>query len=117
MPAHIIHDIVSGLSYMPLIIGIVLFRNIAKGDTTLKVTGILGLIAVAAAVFSPAFTLFGPLKQVGGLLQRITVGGAFSWLTLVFFLLYRKRKQFCSANDESASKVRNILQENRTSLI
>ena len=102
--AHIVHDIVSILSYVPLMIGILVFRKIAKQDMTLKVTCILGLVIVTAALFSPAFTLFAPLRPISGLLQRIITGGTFAWLTLTFFLLYRKRRRLYGSVETRRSK-------------
>ncbi len=86
----IIHNTISVISCLPLLIGILIFRRIARQEKALRVAGILGLVVIAINLPMPIITIFEPLKPISGLLQRLLSGGAFSWLTLTFILLYRK---------------------------
>jgi len=88
---HIVHDIMSATSYLPLIIGIFISRKIARHEMTLKVVGILGIFIIIINLPMPVINMVSPLASIGGLLQRILSGCSFFWLTLTFFLLYRKR--------------------------
>ncbi len=88
---HIVHDIMSITSYLPLIIGIFISRKIVRHERTLKVVGILGIFIIIINLPMPVINMVSPLASIGGLLQRILSGCSFFWLTLTFFLLYRKR--------------------------
>jgi hypothetical membrane protein len=88
---HVIHDVMSVTSYLPLLVGILISRGIARQERTLKVTGILGLVIIIINLPMPVINMIDPLKSIGGLLQRLLSGSSFFWLTLTFFLLYRKR--------------------------
>jgi len=88
---HIIHDVMSVTCYLPLLLGILISRGIARQERTLKVTGILGLVIIIINLPMPVINMIDPLKSIGGLLQRLLSGSSFFWLTLTFFLLYRKR--------------------------
>ena len=88
---HVIHDVMSVISYLPLLAGILIFRGVARQERTLKITGILGLVIIIINLPMPVINIIDPLKSIGGLLQRILSGSSFFWLTLTFFLLYRKR--------------------------
>ena len=88
---HVIHNVVSAASYLPLLAGILISRGIARRERTLKVTGILGLVIIIINLPMPVIFILDPFKPIGGLLQRLVTGGSFFWLTLTFFLLYRKR--------------------------
>ena len=88
---HLIHDAMSAISYLPLLAGILISRGIARQERTLKVTGILGLVIIIINLPMPVLNIVEPLKPVAGLLQRLLAGGSFFWLSLTFFLLYRKR--------------------------
>jgi hypothetical membrane protein len=130
---HIIHDVISTISYLPLIISVLIARGIARREKALKVVGILGLAVIAINLPMPVINMVEPFKQVSGLIQRLLSASSFSWLTLVFLLLYRKRNrlyrkynsgQGCPAPDQpqsrkyptkqSGSRVRNVLQNNQT---
>jgi hypothetical membrane protein len=89
---HIVHDIMSGISYLPLIIGIFISRKIARHEMTLRVAGIIGIFIIIINVPMPVINMVSPLASIGGLLQRILSGCSFLWLTLIFFMLYRKRR-------------------------
>jgi hypothetical membrane protein len=89
---HFIHDAMSVISYLPLLVGILISRGIARQERTLKVTGILGLVIIIMNLPMPVINIIDPLKSIGGLLQRLLSGSSFFWLTLTFFLLYRKRR-------------------------
>jgi len=95
LPKHftddLLHNTISAISYLPLLIGILIFRGIARQERTLKVTGILGLVILIINLPMPVINMIDPLKSIGGLLQRLLSGSSFFWLTLTFFLLYRKR--------------------------
>jgi hypothetical membrane protein len=104
----LLHNIISAISYIPLLIGILIFRRLARQEKTLKVVGILGLVIVVINLLMPTIAYVEPLKAICGLLQRLLIGGSFLWLTLTFILLYRRHYGL---------KVRNILQKNQTSLI
>ncbi len=88
---HIVHDIMSATSYVPLIIGIFISRKIARYEMTLKVAGIFGIFIIIINLPMPFINMVSPLASIAGLLQRILSGLSFFWLTLTFFLLYRKR--------------------------
>ena len=87
---HIVHDVMSTTSYLPLLIGIFVSRRIARQEITLKVVGILGIFILIINLPMPFINMVSPLATIGGLLQRILSGCSFCWLTLTFFLLYRK---------------------------
>ena len=86
-----IHNVISAVSYLPLLAGILISRGIARQETALKVTGILGLVIIIINLPMPVIFILDPFKPIGGLLQRLVTGSSFFWLTLTFFLLYRKR--------------------------
>ena len=88
---HIVHDIMSVTSYLPLLIAIFISRRIARHEVTLKVAGVLGIFIIIINLPMPVINMVGPLASIGGLLQRILSACSFFWLTLTFFLLYRKR--------------------------
>ncbi len=90
---HIVHDIMSVTSYLPLLIGILLSRRIARDEVTLKASGIFGIFIIIINLPMPVINMVSPLSSIGGLLQRILTGFSFLWLSLTFFLLYRKRRQ------------------------
>ncbi len=87
----LLHNIVSAVSYIPLLAGIFVFRKIAQQEKALRAIGILGIVVVLVNLPVPVINMFGFFKPISGLLQRILVGASFSWLALTFFLLYRKR--------------------------
>jgi len=89
---HVVHDVMSVVSYLPLLLGIFISRRIARQEMTLKVVGILGIFIVVINLPMPFINMVSPLATVGGLLQRILSGCSFLWLTLTFFLLYSKRR-------------------------
>ena len=95
LPKHftddLLHNTVSAISSLPLLIGILIFRRIARQEKALRVLGILGLAIVAISLPMPTIAMFEPLKPISGLLQRLLSGSSFFWLTLTFLLLYRKR--------------------------
>ena len=95
LPKHftddLLHNTISAISYLPLLIGILIFRGIARQERTLRVTGILGLVILIINLPMPVINMIDPLKSIGGLLQRLLSGSSFFWLTLTFLLLYRKR--------------------------
>ena len=88
---HIIHDVMSVISYLPLLVGILLFRGIVRQERTLKIIGILGLAIIIINLPMPVINIIDPLTAISGLLQRLLSGSSLFWLTLTFFLLYRKR--------------------------
>jgi hypothetical membrane protein len=95
LPKHfaddLLHNIISAISYLPLLIGILIFRGIARQERTLKVAGILGIVILIINLPMPVINMIDPLQSIAGLLQRLLSFGSFFWLTLTFFLLYRKR--------------------------
>ena len=95
LPKHftddLLHNTISAISYLPLLIGILIFLGIARQERALKVTGILGLVILIINLPMPVINMIDPLKSIVGLLQRLLAGSSFFWLTLTFFLLHRKR--------------------------
>ena len=89
---HVIHDVMSTASYLPLLIGILISRRIARQEMTLKVAGILGVFIIIINLPMPITFMVSPLATIGGLLQRIFSACSFFRLTLTFFLLYSKRR-------------------------
>ena len=89
---HVVHDIMSTIAYLPLLIGIFVTRSIARTEMTLKVVGILGIFIIAINLPMPVINMFSPLAVIGGLLQRILAGCTYFWIMLMFLLLYRKRR-------------------------
>jgi len=85
---HAVHDVVSGLSYAPLLGGILVFHSVARRSRVLKAAGIIGLAIVVLNIPMPVLTKFPPYT---GLLQRVLAGAAYCWLASAFALLYRKR--------------------------
>lgn len=90
---HIIHDIISAISYLPLLIGILISRGVARHEKALKVVGILGLAVIAINLPMPVINMIEPLKPISGLLQRLLSASSFIWLFLIFLILYRKRRR------------------------
>ena len=86
---HITHDIMSVITYLPLIIAIFISRRIARHELTLRVVGVLGIFIIIINLPMPIINLVSPLASIGGLLQRLLSGCSFFWLSLTFFLLYR----------------------------
>ena len=89
---HIVHDVMSTICYLPLLIGIFVTRSIARTEMTLKVVGILGIFIIIINLPMPIINVFSPLAVIGGLLQRILAGCTYFWIMLTFFLLYMKRR-------------------------
>ena len=89
---HIVHDIMSATAYLPLIIGIIISRRIARHEVALKVAGIIGIFIIIINLPMPIIYMVSPLASIGGLLQRILSGCSFFWITLTFFLLYKNRR-------------------------
>ena len=88
---HILHDIMSVTCYLPLLLGIYISRKIARQEITLKTVGIFGIFIIIINLPMPIINMVTPLASIGGLLQRILSGCSFFWLSLTFFLLYRKQ--------------------------
>ena len=88
---HIIHDVMSATSYLPLLIGIYISRKIAQDEIALKVAGITGIFIIIINLPMPVINIVNPLSLIGGLLQRILSGCSFLWLSLTFLLLYKKQ--------------------------
>jgi len=89
---HVVHDIMSTISYLPLLIGIFVTRSIARTEITLRVVGILGIFIITINLPMPVINMFSPLAVIGGLLQRVLAGCTYFWIMLMFLLLYRKRR-------------------------
>lgn len=87
----LLHNSVSAISYLPLLAAIFIFRNIARQEKALKVTGVLGVVIVVMNFPMPVINTIEAIDPVSGLLQRVLAGASFSWLALTFFLLYRRR--------------------------
>jgi hypothetical membrane protein len=87
---HVAHDVVSAVSYLPLLGIILVFHSAARRLRALMLVGIVGLLVVALNVPMPTVTLFHPYS---GLLQRVLAGPAYCWLAGAFGLLYWKRHQ------------------------
>jgi hypothetical membrane protein len=115
-PRHITHDVVSMISYLPLLLGMLVTRQVARREKSLEALGILGLTVVAINLPMPVINLLEPLRPVSGLLQRLLSGGSFVWLTLTFLLLYRKRHCLWqeSNNPSFSLRVGHVLQNNQT---
>jgi len=88
---HMVHNIISITSYLPLMIGIFISRSLARHEMTLKVVGILGIFIIIVNLPMPVINMVHSLSTVGGLLQRILSACSYIWLALTFLLLYRKR--------------------------
>ena len=84
-----LHNSVSAVSSLPLLVGILVLRGIARQRRTLKAAGILGMIVIIVNLPMPAIPMLDALQPVSGLLQRLLSGSAFLWLALTFGLLYR----------------------------
>lgn len=89
---HLVHDVISATSYLPLLIGIFISRGIARQEMTLKVAGILGIFIIIINIPIPVLNIVSLLAPIAGLLQRVLSACSFFWLTLTFFLLYSKRR-------------------------
>ena len=90
---HIIHDVMSAISYLPLLAGILISRKIFCQERALKVIGILGLVIILINLPMPLINVISPLRSISGLLQRLLAGSSFFWLTLTFLILYRKYRE------------------------
>jgi hypothetical membrane protein len=86
---HIIYDIMSITSYLPLIMAMFISHRIARHELSLRVAGVLGIFIIILNLPMPVINMVSPLVSIGGLLQRLLSGCSFFWLTLTFFLLYR----------------------------
>lgn len=84
-----LHNTVSAVSSLPLLVGILVLRGIARQRRALKAAGILGIVVIIANLPMPAIPMLDALQPVSGLLQRLLSGSAFLWLALTFGLLYR----------------------------
>ncbi len=100
MTEHLIHDAVSTLAYVPLLIGILVFRSASKRSSVLKLAGIVGLAIVAANVPMPVINMLAPVKPFSGLLQRVLAGAAFCWLGATFGILVFRRGQLQQTSDQ-----------------
>lgn len=98
------HNTISAISYLPLLAGILIFRGITRQESSLKVTGILGLVIIIINLPMPVINMIDPLKSIGGLLQRLLSGSAFLWLTLTFFFLYRKNRTLQSTDTQPSQE-------------
>ncbi len=106
----LMHNVVSAMSYLPLLLSMLVFRGIARQEETLKVVGTVGLVVVAVNLPMPAVAVFGPLKAISGLLQRLLFGISFSWLVLTFSLLYQKTLPVFSKHNSFARQHANQAQ-------
>jgi hypothetical membrane protein len=87
----LVHNTISAVSYVPLLVGILIFRGVARQNRALRVVGVVGLVVVAFNLPMPIISLFDPLKSISGLLQRLLCGSSFCWLAATFLLLCPKR--------------------------
>lgn len=85
-----LHNIVSVVSILPLLGGMLILRGMARGRTRLKIAGILGMVIIAVNLPMPLVPLVDSLQPVAGLLQRVLSGAAFLWLALALALLYKE---------------------------
>ncbi len=86
---HVVHDVISTTSYLPLLIGIFISHRIARQKRILKVAGILGIFVIIINLPMPIINMVSPLATISGLLQRILSACSYLWLTLTFLVLYK----------------------------
>ena len=84
-----LHNTVSAVSSLPLLVGILVLRGIARQRRALKAAGILGVVVVIVNLPMPVIPTLDALQPVSGLLQRLISGVAFVGLALTFVLLHR----------------------------
>jgi len=84
-----LHNTVSVVSSLPLLVGILVLRGIARHRRALKAAGILGMVVIIVNLPMPVIPMVDALQPVSGLLQRLLSGSSFLWLALTFGLLFR----------------------------
>jgi hypothetical membrane protein len=85
----ILHNALSAISYPALLMGMLVFAGIARREKVLRVTATIGLAVVILNLPMPFITMFGPLKSMGGLIQRLFMAGSFLWLACTSLLLFK----------------------------
>ncbi len=94
---HVIHDVMSATCYLPLLLSILVFRGITRYRSILRALDVLALSIIVINLPMPIINIVSFLRPIGGLLQRFLIGTSFLWLTLIFYLLYRKDYLFREA--------------------
>jgi len=88
--SNIVHNIFSGISYVSLVMGILLYSLSNLRHKATDLIAIIGIAVVAINLVMPFINLFSCLKEIAGLLQRFFMFCSFFWVTLTSALLYRR---------------------------
>jgi hypothetical membrane protein len=85
----ILHDTLSGISHLALLIGILVTAKIAREEKALKAVALIGLAVVVINLPLPVIIVFDPFESINGILQRLFVISSIFWLALTSSVLYK----------------------------
>ena len=87
---NIVHNTFSGISYVALLMGILVYSMSAVRGKTTKIIAIAGIAVVSINLAMPLINVVSYFKEIAGLLQRFFIFCSFSWVILTSILLYRR---------------------------
>jgi hypothetical protein len=87
------HIVFAGLSSLTTMIAILLMGFWFRNNQPLRGYGLYSFISVTAVFLSGGFAAFSVATQspIGGLLERITIGGFLQWLFIIALMMYSSK--------------------------
>ena len=87
------HIVFAGLSSLTTMLAILLMGFWFRNNQPLRGYGLYSFISVAAVFLSGGFAAFSVAAQspIGGLVERITIGGFLQWLFMIALLMYSSK--------------------------
>ena len=87
------HIVFAGLSSLTTMIAILLMGFWFRNNQPLHGYGLYSFISVAAVFLSGGFAAFSVATQspIGGLVERITIGGFLQWLFIIALMMYSSK--------------------------
>jgi len=89
----IMHIVFAGLSSLTTMLAILLMGFWFRNNQPLRGYGLYSFISVAAVFLSGGFAAFSVATQspIGGLVERITIGGFLQWLFIIALMMYSSK--------------------------
>jgi hypothetical membrane protein len=87
---NIIHNTFSGISYIALLLGILIYSMAALKVKSTKIIAIAGIAVVSINLAMPLINVVNYLNEISGILQRFFIFCSFSWIIVLSILLYRR---------------------------
>jgi hypothetical protein len=94
------HIVFAGLSSLATMLAILLMGLWFRSSQRLRGYGLYSFISVAAVFLTGGFAAYSVANQssIGGLIERITIGGFLQWLFVIALLMYSSRTTSESPN-------------------